>query len=80
MASITRGAKLMKPAPRSGSMVMMRSMRSEASPSSSASPSFRPSDSSTAASTHTVPGAGPPVAASSGPPAVVWVRNRPRSG
>ena len=46
--SITRGAKLAKPAPRSGSMTMMRAMRSLASPSSSASPTARPSESSSA--------------------------------
>jgi len=58
--SMARGAKLMKPAPRSGSTTMMRAMRSCASPSSSMSPIDNPSASSKGASTHTSPGAGIP--------------------
>ena len=56
--SMTRGAKLEKPAPRSGSMTMMRAIFRLASPSSSGSPTARPSASSSAASTHAVPLAG----------------------
>ena len=57
-ASITRGASVAKPAPRSGSMTMMRAIFSAVSPNSSGSPTFSCSASSRAASTHTVPGAG----------------------
>ncbi len=78
--SITRGAKAMKPAPRSGSTTMMRAMRSRASPSSSGSPSCSCSASSSGASTHTLPGSGAAATDSTAPSGAWRSCSRPRSG
>ncbi|EWS52789.1 hypothetical protein X551_04424 [Methylibium sp. T29] len=80
MLSSARGAKLMKPAPRSGSSVMTAAIVRLASPSSSGSPGFRFSESRMAASTHTLPGAGTPVARRSGAPGASAIFSWPRSG
>ena len=79
--NITRGEKLLKPAPRSGSITMTWAMRNAASPSSKLSPIFRLMASSKAASTHTVPGSGA-LATLTSPDAlaVLFKRNWPRSG
>ena len=78
--TITRGAKLMKPAPRSGSITMMRAMRSCESPSSSMSPIARLSDSSSGASTHTSPRAGMSRVGWSSAPGASATLRLPRSG
>lgn len=58
MGSITRGAKFMKPAPRSSSWVMTRVILKVRVPSRMASPTRTPSASSKGGSTHTVPASG----------------------
>jgi hypothetical protein len=78
--NITRGARLEKPVPRSGSMTMIRSILKLASPSSNESPTARPSASSRDASTQAVPWLGAratSTALSSAPPRT---RSLPRNG
>ncbi len=77
---MTRGAKLMKPAPRSGSSVITRPMRRPASPSSSVSPTLSASASSSEASTQASPGAGTSRVGWPGVPAAVLTCRLPRSG
>ena len=80
LADEVDGAKLMKPASRSGSTRSTCAMRSVASPSSSGSPTCTASASSTDASTQTVPGAGPVVCSRTGPVALSLTPSVPRSG
>jgi len=77
---ITRGAKLMKPAPRSGSTTMTRVMVNEESPSSSGWPICRFKDTSSAASTQAVPGAGISRVGASAAVGDSATRRLPRSG
>ena len=79
-ASITRGAKLMKAAPRSGSTDITREILRRRSPRRSSSPTPTPRACSSCGSTHTVPGAGTSRVGSSAPPAARCTRRVPRKG
>jgi hypothetical protein len=78
--SSTRGAKVEKPVPRSGSSSTTRPMRSWASPSSSGSPGARPSASSRGLSTQASPRAGMSRVVAPGPSGVAATVRLPRSG